>query len=109
MMRISLAVVVISVLTSACHLVKIETRGTSVSKGQSSGSPTGEDGDREQRVLAAYQDFTYESCIDFNCAEKFEAKAGIHPYTDRARYGHLWNPRNTMKNPDPEWLPGWDS
>ena len=62
----------------------------------------------EASVAAAYARFTFESCPQGDCVEKLSAAAGVKDTTDKGGYYVRFNPR-AGKNPDPVWLPGWDT
>jgi hypothetical protein len=58
-------------------------------------------------VLDVYKTFDFSRCDGGDCGGVFSAAAGIKTYSD-SRYSYQFNPRLSMTNPDPEWIPGWD-
>jgi hypothetical protein len=115
MKRFSLGIA-LSLLLPGCGLVKINTNipdlaGGGSSEGSSGGAPIGAPYDEDElgnAVLATFKAWDYNSCKDFDCTKIFKEKAGVTEYKDAATYVYAFNPRRTLKNPDPTWLTGWE-
>ncbi|MRG94417.1 hypothetical protein [Polyangium spumosum] len=107
-------------LASGCGLVKVNTNipgleGLNTSGGGSEtpsvgplgGLPYDED-EVGKAVLATFKSWDYTSCENAECVNAFKKKAGVTDYKDKGGYIYQFNPRRTLKNPDPTWLTGWD-
>jgi hypothetical protein len=90
---------------AGCGLAQVTTNTTS---GSSEPGQVGRANGAGDDVTRTYTRWNYQSCgAGESCGIKMAAAAGIRP--DGQRNGALMNPKSGMKNPDPEWLPGWES
>ena len=81
------------------------TRGDGDASKGASGASDAEvrgSGSRDQRLLQAYAKFTFESCADDpgSCPQKLARSVGAAAEND-------YNPRESIGNPDPEFLVEW--
>lgn len=99
---------------SGCGLVNLQTNipGLGGDSGTPSTGPFGmlpyDEDEAGKAVLATFKSWDYTSCDNHMCVPDFKKKAGVKEYQDKATYIYLFNPRRTLKNPDPTWLTGWD-
>jgi hypothetical protein len=102
------AALALAAITPACaNLTKLTGGKLGAGSSSSSGSVTGDGGGDPAKIAATYAAFTYESCTG-ECTPVFRKQAGVVDYTDRGGYYQRYNPR-VAANPDPAWIPGWDS
>ncbi|MDI1450177.1 hypothetical protein [Polyangium sp. 6x1] len=100
---------------SGCGLVNLQTNIPGLS-GESSGpaqaGPFGmvpyDEDEVGKAVLATFKSWNYESCEAHKCVGDFRKQAGVTEYQDAKTYINHFNPRRTLKNPDPTWLTHWD-
>ncbi|MRG94416.1 hypothetical protein [Polyangium spumosum] len=106
-----------ALLASGCGLVKVQgIPGLEGLAGDDSGpAKVGAFGslpyDEEEAgkaVLATFKSWDYTSCRSNDCVPKFQKQVGVKEYQDKQTYVYRYNPRRTLKNPDPTWLTGWD-
>lgn len=117
-MRKAAIVLLSGLFVSGCGLVNLQTNipGLEGLSGDSSGpakvGPFGalpyDEDEAGKAVLATFKSWDYTSCESHKCVGDFKKKAGVKEYQDKATYVYQYNPRRTLKNPDPTWLTGWD-
>jgi hypothetical protein len=111
----NLSVIALWVGLSGCGLVQVTTTSGPGSRApggvETDASPataaSGQRSDLGKRVAATYASWSFESCRISSCAQAFAQASGV--FADGQRNGAVANPKPEMTNPDPEWLPGWDS
>ncbi|MDC0750019.1 hypothetical protein [Polyangium mundeleinium] len=108
-------IVASGLLASGCGLVNLQTNIPGLS-GESSGpaqmGPFGilpyDEDEVGKAVLATFKSWDHTSCEPHKCVGDFKKQAGVKEYQDKQTYVYQFNPRRTLKNPDPTWLTGWD-
>ncbi|TKC99302.1 hypothetical protein [Polyangium fumosum] len=106
---------VAGLLASGCGLVNLQTNIPGLS-GESSGpaqvGPFGmlpyDEEEVGKAVLATFKSWNHTSCELHKCVNDFKKQAGVKEYQDKQTYVYQFNPRRTLKNPDPTWLTEWD-
>lgn len=102
---------------AGCGIIKVNMPGGSSggSSGGGGGNPlsalTGnyDQGALEKATIATFNAWTFESCEEsYKCVGAFKKQIGVTEYRDSGTYVYEYNPRRTLKNPDPAWLTEWD-
>ncbi|MDI1427962.1 hypothetical protein [Polyangium sorediatum] len=106
-------IVASGLLASGCGLVNLQTNIPGLGGGgENTVGPFGilpyDEDEAGKAVLATFKSWDYTSCQGHMCVPDFKKQAGVKEYQDKATYIYLFNPRRTLKNPDPTWLTGWD-
>ncbi|MCA9651152.1 MAG: hypothetical protein KC501_14645 [Myxococcales bacterium] len=97
---------VLAVALGGCSLSLLG--GSTTPGGGGDGAGKGGGGAEGQAVRDAYAAFDFSQCDRGDCSVGVREAAGIQ--SRRGPNGtEIFNPRASMDNPDPEWIPGWDS